>query len=137
MHVDGGAFVQSFLYPSTLTASRRQRIAAHQPVASATAYVIRNGRLDPEWADVRRQMLGIAGRAISTMIMASGFNDTLRIYFTTQRDNVGYNLAYIGNDFTMKLPAPFDQTYMRALFDYGYERARNGYDWAKKPPLVG
>jgi hypothetical protein len=54
MHVDGGAFVQSFLYPSTLTASRRQRMAAHQPVATVTAYVIRNGRLDPEWADVRR-----------------------------------------------------------------------------------
>jgi hypothetical protein len=82
-------------------------------------------------------MLGIAGRAISTMIVASGYNDTLRIYYTTQRDDVGYNLAYIGSDFTKTLPAPFDQGYMRAMFDYGYVRARNGYDWAKKPPMVG
>ncbi|WP_422001062.1 patatin-like phospholipase family protein [Reyranella sp.] len=136
MHVDGGAFVQSFLYPATLTTQRRQRMAAHRPVATATAYIIRNGRLDPDWADVRREMLGITGRAISTMIVASGYNDTVRIYYTTQRDKVAYNLAYIGPDFTGKLPKPFDQDYMRALYDYGYQRARNGYPWARRPPLV-
>jgi hypothetical protein len=46
-----------------------------------------------------------------------------------------FNLAYIGSDFTQKLPEPFDQAYMRALFDYGYQRARRGYDWAKQPPV--
>lgn len=54
---------------------------------------------------------------------------------TTQRDNVDFNLAYIGRDFDMKLPLPFNQAYMRALFDYGYQKAIHGYDWAKKPPL--
>jgi len=28
---------------------------------------------------------------------SSGYNDTLRIYYSTQRNNVGYNLAYIGS----------------------------------------
>ena len=56
------------------------------------------------------------------MIVASGYNDTLRIYYSTQRDNVGYNLAYIGSDFTKTLPAPFDQGHMRALFDYGFDQ---------------
>jgi predicted acylesterase/phospholipase RssA len=137
MHVDGGAFVQTFLYPAALSANRRKRMAAHQSVAHAEAYIIRNGRLDPAWADVRRQMLGIAGRAISTMITASGYNDTVRIYFTTKRDGIGYNLAYIGRDFDKVLPSPFDQGYMRALFDYGYQRARAGYDWSKEPPGLG
>jgi len=62
---------------------------------------------------------------------------SLRIYYSTQCNNVGYNLAYIGSDFTKTLPAPFDHGYMLALFEYGYDRARNGYNWAKKPPLVG
>ncbi|SKA31026.1 Predicted acylesterase/phospholipase RssA, contains patatin domain [Enhydrobacter aerosaccus] len=137
MHVDGGAFMQSFLYPARLSVERRQRIAAKQPVADISAYLIRNGRLDPHWAEVRRQMLGIAGRAISTMIFASGYNDTLRIYYNALRDNVDYNLAYIGPDFTLKLPEPFDPGYMRALFDYGYSRARNGYEWSKQPRLAG
>ena len=135
MHVDGGAFAQAFLYPAALTRQRRVRMARGERVVPAVAYVIRNGRLDPEWATVERSTLGIVGRAISTMITASGINDVIRMYNTTQRDGIDFNLAYIGTDFTQKLPEPFDQGYMRALFDYGYQRARHGYDWAKKPPI--
>ena len=133
MHVDGGAFAQAFLYPSGITRGRRERMERGQVVIPATAYVIRNGRLDPEWATVERRTMGIAGRAIATMIAASGLNDVLRMYSTTQRDGVGFNLAYIGSDFTQVLPEPFDQAYMRALFDYGYQRARQGYNWSKTP----
>ena len=102
----------------------------------ATAYVIRNGRLDPEWATTERSTLGIASRAISTMIAASGINDVIRMYNATQRDGIDFNLAYIGSDFTKELPAPFDQAYMRALFDYGYQRGRAGYRWRKAPPIL-
>jgi predicted acylesterase/phospholipase RssA len=135
LHVDGGAFAQAFLYPAALTRQRRERMARGQFVVPATAYVIRNGRLDPEWAVTERRTMGIASRAISTMIAASGINDVIRMYNTTQRDGIPFNLAYIGSDFTQKLPEPFDQGYMKALFDYGYQRARNGYQWAKSPPI--
>jgi hypothetical protein len=135
MHVDGGAFAQAFLYPAGLTRQRRVRMTNGQFVVPAVAYVIRNGRLDAEWASTERSTMGIAGRAISTLITASGYNDVLRMYYTTQRDGIGFNLAYIGTDFTQKLPEPFDQGYMRALFDYGYQRARRGYDWSKTPPI--
>jgi predicted acylesterase/phospholipase RssA len=134
MHVDGGAFAQAFLYPAALTRQRRARMAGGQVVVPAVAYVIRNGRLDPEWATTERNTLSIAGRAINTMIAASGYNDVLRMYYTTQHDGIGFNLAYIGTDFTQKAPEPFDQGYMRALFDYGYQRALRGYDWSKAPP---
>ena len=135
MHVDGGAYAQTFLYPATLTVDRRKRLAAHQRVIPIEAYVIRNGRLDPEWAITERRTLGIAGRAISTMISASGINDVIRIYNTTQDDDIGFNLAYIGRDFDKTLPQPFDPSYMQSLFDYGYQKAIHGYDWAKRPPL--
>jgi hypothetical protein len=65
----------------------------------------------------------------------NGYNDVIRIYNATQRDGVRFNLAFIGRDFDMELPAPFDQGFMRALFQYGYERGRRGYDWARRPPL--
>jgi hypothetical protein len=135
MHVDGGTFAQAFLYPTGLTRLRRARMASGQFVVPAIAYVIRNGRLDPEWASTERSTLGIAGRAIGTMITVSGLNDVVRIYNLTHRDGIPFNLAYIGPDFTEKLPEPFDQAYMRALFDYGYQRARRGYDWTKTPPI--
>jgi predicted acylesterase/phospholipase RssA len=136
MHVDGGAIAQTFLYPESVMRLRRERIARGEQVLQLKAYVIRNGRLDPEWADVERRTLPIAERAIATMTTGSGFNDVLRIYSNTQRDDVGFNLAYIDIDFTMKLPQPFDPGYMRALYDYGYQRGRAGYVWAHKPPFL-
>jgi predicted acylesterase/phospholipase RssA len=136
LHVDGGAFAQAFLYPAGVTRQRRARAAAGKSVTPARAFVIRNGRLDAEWASTQRTTMGIAARAISTMIAASGINDVIRMYNATQRDGIDFNLAYIGSDFTQKLPAPFDQGYMRALFDYGYQRARRGYEWAKQPSMM-
>ena len=135
MHVDGGAFAQTFLYPASVMRQREARMRAGQPVIPVRAYVIRNGRLDPDWASVDRRTLTIAERAISTMTTASGYNDVVRIYNNAQRDDIEYNLAFIGTDFTQKLPTPFDTAYMRALYDYGYQRGRRGYSWAHKPPL--
>ena len=68
MHVDGGAFAQTFLDPSALTRNRAQRKRTGQPVVEARAFIIRKGRLDPEWAAAERRTLGIAGPAISIMM---------------------------------------------------------------------
>lgn len=133
MHVDGGAVAQTFLYPPQigLLVNLRQGPLARE----RHAYIIRSGRLDPEWASVDRRLLSITGRAIATMIHYSGYNDVLRIYATTRRDGVDYNLAYIEPDFTVERRESFDPTYMRALFDYGYQKAVHGYPWHKAPPF--
>jgi predicted acylesterase/phospholipase RssA len=133
MHVDGGAFTQAFLYPSSV-ARRRRAVARAARYVPARAWIIRNGRLDPEWAATDRRTVSIAGRAVSTMIASSGYNDVVRMYFTTQRDGVDFNLAFIGRDFTQEYAEPFEPAYMRALFDYGYERAARGFDWMRLPP---
>jgi len=135
MHVDGGAVAQVFLYPRQLTDLRRERQRRGLPVVPASAYVIRNGRLDANWASVNRRTVSIAARAISTMIAASGLNDVTRIWQNAERDGIDYNLAFIGADFTGTYTTPFEQAYMRALFDYGFRRAERGFDWAKQPPV--
>jgi predicted patatin/cPLA2 family phospholipase len=135
MHVDGGTFAQAFLYPSAVTSARRAAIARRQRVQPARAWIIRNGRLDANWAMVDRRGISIAARAVSSMIAASGFNDAVRLYFFAQRDGIDYNLAFISRDFTQTLASPFEPTYMRALFDFGYDQARAGFEWAKTPPL--
>lgn len=134
MHVDGGAVAQTFLYPPQI--GRIVNLQQGQMARQRHAYIIRCGRLDPDWASVERHLLPIAGRAISTMIHYSGYNDILRIYATTQHDGVDYNLAYIGSDFKVEHKEAFDTAYMRALFDYGYERAVRGYPWHKTPPIL-
>lgn len=127
MHVDGGAMQQIFLYPASIDV----RKLAHE---ERKAYLIRNAVETPEWADVEPRTLNIAGRAVSAMIHSSGSNDLLRIYFLTQSEDVDYNLAYIGSDFSAPKAGDFDKAYMTALFDYGYQKARRGYPWLQKPP---
>ena len=135
MHVDGGAVAQLFLYPPSATAGRDLR---RGPLArERRAWVIRNARLDADWAAVERRALTIAGRAISSMIHYSSSNDVLRVQTTTARDGVDFNLAYIDSSFTTPHTENFDQQYMRALFDYAYEIARRGYPWKKAHPALG
>ncbi len=132
MHVDGGASAQVFVYPGALHVgelSEQQHITRERSV-----YIIRNGRLDPDWADTERVTYSIAGRAISSLIQNQGVGDLYRIYGLSQRDGVDFNLAYIPQTFDVKLNEPFDQVYMKALFELGYEKGRKGYDWAKVPP---
>jgi hypothetical protein len=131
LHVDGGAIAQMFLYPPSIELRdlpiKRER----------RAYLIRNARLDPDYAQSERRTISIAGRAISTMLAASGHNDVLRLYFVTKRDNVDYNLAYIGRDFVApEKKGEFDQAYMRALYDYGLGQGKAGPLWHKVPPSL-
>jgi hypothetical protein len=134
MHVDGGAVVQTFLYPPDISLRADLRLPEFR--RERIAYIIRNGRLDPHSVDVERRLLSITGRTISTMIHYSGYNDIIRIYATTRRDGVGYNLAFIETDFLEYEHEQFDPAYMKALFDYGYARGRAGYRWRKAPPIL-
>jgi len=130
LHVDGGAIAQMFLYPTNI----HPDLIAHR---QRTAYLILNARDDPDWADVDRRTLSIAGRAISTMIHYSGTNDLSRIYYTAKEEGIDYNLAFIGTDFDEKETADFDQTYMNDLFAYAYDLSSKGYPWLKEPPFAG
>ena len=60
---------------------------------------------------------------------------SVRIYNNAIRNDIRYQLAYIGTDFNEVLPSPFDQKFMRDLFDYGYQKALHGYAWANQPPF--
>jgi predicted acylesterase/phospholipase RssA len=136
MHVDGGVFAQVFLYPRTVTESRRAALRLHRPVPETHAYIVRNARLDARWSSVNRRFVTIAGRAVSTMITAGGFNDIIRTYLQTREDGVHFNLAFISSDFAGEAAYPFDPGYMRALYAYGYERARNASVWVHLPPIL-
>jgi hypothetical protein len=70
------------------------------------------------------------------MIHYIGYNDILRIYATTKRDGVDYNLAYIEPDSPVTKHEQFEPAYLRALFDYGYAKGRGGYRWRKAPPIL-
>ncbi|MGZ4855721.1 MAG: patatin-like phospholipase family protein, partial [Candidatus Angelobacter sp.] len=118
MHVDGGATAQVFLYPPALKLAELSK--QHGIVRERRLYLIRNARLDPDWADVERRTLSIAGRAINSLIQSQGVGDLYKIYAETQRDGIDFNLAFIPKSFNAPHKEEFDTEYMRQLFQTGY-----------------
>ncbi len=133
MHVDGGAVSQAFLIPPSVNVQLARARTGFQR-KGVVAYIIRNSRLTTEWSDVERLTLSIAQKAVSTMINYNGVGDLYRMYLATQRAGASFNLAYIGDDFRAEHKEEFDQTYMRALYHYAYEKAEKGYPWQHAPP---
>ena len=119
MHVDGGASAQVFVYPPAY--NLRRAAAAAGVDRARKLYVIRNARLDPNWAQVNRQTLSIAGRAISTLIQTQGVGDLYRMYAVASRDGVDFNLANIPATFNQTPSKPFETRYMNTLFQIGYD----------------
>jgi len=130
MHVDGGTTGQVFVYPA---ATQLYKLFPRQ----RSLYIIRNARLDPQWAQVDRRTLPIAFRAITTLIQYQGIADLYTLYSVCQRDNVDYNLAYIPPTFNAPRQEDFDPQYMTALFAVGQGLAAMGhYWWYKQPPVL-
>ncbi|EMG37350.1 putative esterase of the alpha-beta hydrolase superfamily [Desulfocurvibacter africanus PCS] len=132
MHVDGGTMSQVFVYPPSLRVGETSE--KYHVVRERKLYVIRNARLDPEWASVDRRAMSIGERAISSLIHTQGIGDLYTIYLTSKRDGVDYNLAFIPASFDAKHQENFDTEYMRALFRTGFDMAAKGYPWDKTPP---
>ena len=133
MHVDGGASAQVFLYPPSLKNMAQQ--AGVTMNREGHVYVIRNASLTPTWAPVERRTINIAGRAIDSLIQTQGLGDLYRIYLTTQRDGLDFNLAIIGPDFKYEgKKEEFETPFMVKLFDYGFAMSQKPDFWRKAPP---
>jgi hypothetical protein len=132
MHVDGGASAQVFVYPPGLQLQNLARAAGI--TRERRLYVIRNARRDPRWQEIKRSTFPIVSRAVSSLIQAQGLGDLYRMYLAANRDGVRFNLANIPESFETELKEPFDQQYMIALFQLGYNLGAGGYPWAKFPP---
>ena len=132
MHVDGGATTQVFLYPPSLNLKERAKGLGMQ--RERKLYIIRNARLDADWAQVERRTLSIVQRAISSLIQTQGVGDLYRIYATAQRDGLDYHLAFIPPTFNAPHKEDFDPVYMGKLYETGYQMAGKGYPWLDAPP---
>jgi predicted acylesterase/phospholipase RssA len=129
MHVDGGTMAQVFLFPPSITAAQVGAVPRKRAV-----YIIRNARLDVDWASVERRTLSITARAIGSLTRTQGIGDLYRIYLTTQKDGIDFNLAYIPPTFNVPHREEFDTNYMQQLFSTGKQMAQAGYQWQKYPP---
>ncbi|MEJ2671308.1 MAG: patatin-like phospholipase family protein [Deltaproteobacteria bacterium] len=135
MHVDGATAGEALTYEHTvqpLAAARK--LEARGATRPGRVFIIRNGRLRPEWQEVKPHPLAIMPRGLTTLIRKQSVGDLYRLYHAAQRDGFNYHLAMIPEDFQAPRREDFDPAYMNQLFNLGYEMARQGYPWAKTPP---
>ena len=90
--------------------------------------------MDADWASTERRTMTIAMRAIDSLTRTQGIGDLYRIYTTTNRDGIDFNLTYIPTTFNTPHVEQFDTNYMRELYDVGLKAASAGYQWQKYPP---
>lgn len=132
MHVDGGPTRQVFLAPAQLSLKVFDKLYPKPPVR--TVYVIRNGKIAPEYEAVQPNALSISARSLFTLTKNQGMGDLNQIFAMTERDGAAFRLASIPSSFNVKSAKAFDPAYMRALFDVGQRMGRQGNGWAKTPP---
>jgi predicted acylesterase/phospholipase RssA len=130
MHVDGGTMAQVFFYPPSVNLAE----AGADMQRKRTLSIIRNARLDADWASVERRTMSIAARAIGSLTRTQGIGDLYRIYTTSQRDGIDFNLTYIPRTFNTPHLEEFDTNYMRELYAVGQQAAKSGGAWQKYPP---
>ena len=131
-HVDGGVTRQVFLFPPGYDIGSIDAAIGWTP--HRHAYIVRNGRITPEYEAVNDSLLPVANRSISTLIKTQGVGDLYRIDLVCQKYNIDFNLAYISDEFNIPQKEMFDHDYMTKLFDYGYAASVKGYHWRKQPP---
>lgn len=132
LHVDGGTSNQSFMFPPNFTAKFANELIGRKP--KRTLYVIRNGKVTPEWSAVKPRIAAIAGKSLASLIKTQGIGDLYRMYANAQRDGIDYNAIWVPESFELTEKEPFDPTYMRSLFNLGYKMGKNGVHWSKLPP---
>jgi hypothetical protein len=128
MHTDGGTIGQVFFIPQVAKAPPRRN--AKVP---ARLYVIRNGKIGPQWQSVEPTIFKIANRSLETLIKSQARGDVERLYVQAKSDGMAFRLASIPESFDGASSEPFDKAYMRQLFDLGYAQASRGYAWAEAP----
>ena len=134
IHVDGGVTSQVFLFP--LKSSHADRDAFAQNKIERNLYIIRNGKITPDYAEVKPKVLSLSQRSIETLIKYQGLGDLYRLYAATTRDGINFNLAYIPPAFNEKSQELFDPVYMSRLFEYGSKLNKDGNFWSAHPPGI-
>ena len=131
LHVDGGTVAQAF--GGLILLAQESEPKTRIPMRM---YLLRNGRLAPQYAPPAMRIGALADRSLTTSAVSQGLNDVLRAYAVAQRLGAEFYLTSIPASFDEVLTTPFDREYMRDLFAVGYEFGRRNSPWDRLPPGV-
>ena len=136
MHVDGGTVGQMFFLGAAIGWRKVLSEASDidDPLDRSVLFLIVDGEVDPEAQYVRRRLVPITNRTISTLVKVSAWSALYRMYLHAEQD--GYSFQYVGlpDDYESQSTQPYDQAEMKRMFDIGFEMGRTGEGWRSTPP---
>ena len=133
MHVDGGVTREVFIAPVQIRLSQFDPLyGGRKPVRHI--YIIKNGKVLPEYDVVTPTTISIATRAISTLTKSNNQGDIYRIWRMAAESNAEFSLASVPACFRLKAKEAFDPQYQRALYRQGFQMGLEGGHWEHRPP---
>jgi hypothetical protein len=130
MHVDGGVTAPVLTLPEAFLL-RNGAIAGGLRM---NIYILINDKVERDFQLVPNSTIGIAARASASVMKTQIRSVLFETYDFTRRNNLGFNLTYIARDFPSPGSSGFETSYMRSLYQYGFDKAKTGDFWAKAPP---
>ena len=131
LHVDGGIANQAFLFPANFTEADLDLWTDN--ARTRTAYIIRNGKVTPDYSPVAARLSKVAGKSVSLLIETQGVGDLFQMHDTAGRVGLDFNAIWIPASFTMREPKPFDRGYMRAVYALGRQLADRRHSLVQAP----
>lgn len=128
MHADGGLKNQFYVAPASLLAT-----GSDYRIPTADLFLIINTGLAPSFAVTERETVSILGRAVSVGVKTLTRFMIDAAYAAAKRSDIGFHLATIDSKFSAPSRGAFDPDYMKALFAFGFERAKTGVAFRSEP----
>jgi predicted acylesterase/phospholipase RssA len=130
MHVDGGVTAPVLTLPEAFLL----RNGALAGGLHMNIYVLVNDKVERDFQLVPNSTIDIAARASASVTKTQIRSVLYETYDFARHNNFGFNLTYVDRDFPSPSSIGFETSYMRSLYQYGYDKAKAGGFWAKAPP---
>jgi predicted acylesterase/phospholipase RssA len=130
MHADGGVMEPVLTLPETFLL--RNGALARGP--RMNIYILVNNTVERDFQLVPNSTIDIAARTSASVTKTQTRSILHETFEFARRNNFGFNLTYIDKNFPSPSLSGFETSYMRALYEYGYDKARGGNLWASAPP---
>ncbi len=130
MHVDGGVTAPVLTLPDAFLL----RNGAFAKGVRMNIFILINNKVERDFQLVPNNTIDIAARASASVTKTQTRSVLYETYNVARRNNFGFNLTYIDKDLPSPSSFDFETSYMRSLYQYGYDKAKTGNFWAKAPP---
>ncbi|AWL96018.1 MULTISPECIES: patatin-like phospholipase family protein [Bradyrhizobium] len=130
MHVDGGVTAPVLTLPEALL-FQGNRLPGN---AKMDIYILVNKKIERNFELVSNGTIDVASRSLSAITQSQTRSIIFSTYDFAKRNRLGFHLSYIAREYPAPPSEGFDTGYMRALYQYGYDKAAAGQAWSSTVP---